>query len=75
MELTGKELVHDAANDPNTATCRRCLREFKETWSPTTPIDELGQVLLKNVNNYYTDELCPDCKEQLSIFTLLWFNK
>ena len=59
---------------PGKSTCRRCLRDYNEPWSSTTPIDELGQIMLKNVNNYYTDDLCPDCTEQLGMFTLLWFK-
>ena len=74
MALTGKELGHGVANDPDKATCRRCLREFIEPSSSTTPIDELGQIMLRSVSNYYTDELCPDCTEQLGMFTLLWFK-
>ena len=74
MVLTGKELGHGIANDLDKTTCRRCLRDYNEPWSSTTPIDELGQIMLKNVNNYYMDELCPDCTEQLGMFTLLWFK-
>ena len=74
MVLTGKELGHGVANDPDKATCRRCLRDYNEPWSSTTPIDELGQIMLKNVNNYYMEGLCPDCTEQLGMYTLLWFK-
>ena len=74
MVLTDKEMGHGVANDPDKATCRRCLRDYNEPWSSTTPIDELGQIALKSVSNYYTDELCPDCREQLGLFTLLWFK-
>jgi hypothetical protein len=74
MVLTGKELGHGAFNDPDKTTCRRCLRDYNEPWSSTTPIDELGQIMLRSVSNYYTDELCPDCTEQLGMFTLLWFK-
>jgi len=75
MVFSGKELDHGVFNKPDSATCRRCNREYKEPLSSATPIDELGQTMMKNINNYYTDDICPDCKEQLGMFTLLWFKE
>ncbi|HOE19308.1 MAG TPA: hypothetical protein PK344_18050 [Syntrophorhabdaceae bacterium] len=69
-----RELDYDIVNDLHTAKCRRCLREYREPGIFTAPIGQLGQILTGSVNNYYTDELCPDCIEQLSIFTLSWFK-
>ena len=69
-----RDLGYDIDNDLRKAKCRRCLREYRETGIFTVPIGHLGQILTRGINDYYTDELCPDCIEQLSIFTLSWFK-
>jgi len=55
--------------------CRRCLREYDEPEGSTTPVEELGRIFLEDISGYYTGQLCPDCREQLGMFTLLWFGK
>ena len=53
--------------------CRRCSKEFEEPEASTTPIEELGQIFLKNVNGEEAEKLCPDCKKELGILNLLGF--
>ena len=54
--------------------CRRCMRDDDEPEVPATPAEELGRIFLEDISGYYTTQLCPDCREQLGMFTLLWFG-
>jgi hypothetical protein len=55
--------------------CPRCLKEFEEPEASITPIEELGQIFLKNVNGEYADKFCPECKKELGILNLLGFGE
>lgn len=55
--------------------CRRCSEQFEWPDTSTTPIEELGQIFLKNVYGDYIDQLCLDCREELGILNLLGFRE
>jgi hypothetical protein len=57
-------------------TCNRCLREYDDTISvQKNPADDLGEMFLKATDPERENDLCPDCREEMGIFTLLGFGK
>ena len=57
-------------------TCTRCLREYDEGDSGgCDPAHKLGKLFLAATNPEGEDDLCPDCREETGIFTLLGFSQ
>ncbi|TSA48168.1 MAG: hypothetical protein D4R56_00875 [Deltaproteobacteria bacterium] len=57
-------------------TCKRCLREYEDSISVhKNPAHELGELFLKATEPEEENDLCPDCREEMGIFTLLGFGQ
>jgi hypothetical protein len=57
-------------------TCKRCLRKYNDSLSVhKNPADELGELFLKATDPEGGNDLCPDCREETGIFTLLGFGQ
>jgi hypothetical protein len=57
-------------------TCKRCLRKYEDSISVhRSPAHELGELFLKAADPEREYELCPDCREETGIFTLLGFGQ
>ncbi|MBN1547656.1 MAG: hypothetical protein JW902_13480 [Syntrophaceae bacterium] len=54
-------------------TCDHCLREYSDEDDPVTPAEELGGIVLDAMED--SPNLCPECREELGILTLLGFGK
>jgi len=57
-------------------TCKRCLREYEDGISVhKSPARELGELFLEAADPEGEYDLCPDCREETGIFTLLGFGQ
>ena len=57
-------------------TCNRCLREYDDTiFAHKSPAHELSELFLAATDPEREKELCPDCREETGIFTLLGFGQ
>jgi len=54
--------------------CRRCGEEFEEADNQHDPVMELGRTFLKGMTGFRADDLCPKCRKELSLTTLLGFD-
>lgn len=52
--------------------CDNCLKEYFDEDDPATPMEELGGIALDAMGD--SPNLCPDCREELGILTLLGFD-
>jgi hypothetical protein len=56
--------------------CKGCGREYVDGISDhENPIYELGELFLKATNREGENDLCPDCREEAGIFTMLGFGQ
>lgn len=56
--------------------CERCLREYDDGISiHKSPARELGELFLEATEPDGESNLCPDCREETGIFTLLGFGQ
>ena len=56
--------------------CKRCFREFDEDESVEySPARELGDIFISGVGNIDVQEICPECREELGVMTLLGFKQ
>ena len=57
-------------------TCKRCLREYDDSiFAHKSPAHELGKLFLEATEPEGENDLCPDCREETGIFTLLGFGQ
>jgi hypothetical protein len=57
-------------------TCNRCLREYDNGISAQkNPAHELSELFLEATDPEGENDLCPDCREETGIFTLLGFGQ
>lgn len=57
-------------------TCKRCLQEYEEEFPvESDPAHELGTLFLEVTNPEIENDLCPDCREDAGILTLLGFGQ
>ncbi|MFH2120819.1 MAG: hypothetical protein ABIJ25_10550 [Pseudomonadota bacterium] len=57
-------------------TCKRCLREYDDSISVhKNPAHELGELFFKATEPEGENDLCPDFREEMGIFTLLGFGQ
>jgi hypothetical protein len=57
-------------------TCKRCLREYEDSISVhKNPAHELRELFLEAIDPERENDLCPDCREETGIFTLLGFGQ
>jgi len=56
--------------------CKRCFREFdEEDVVDISPAAELADIFLQDIGVDDVNDLCPDCREELGIVTLLGFEE
>jgi hypothetical protein len=55
-------------------TCRRCGEEFEEGDDEHNPVTKFDDVFLKAMTGYRADDLCPKCRKELAVTTLLKFD-
>ncbi len=55
--------------------CEKCGRIFFEDDSPVTPMEELGRIFLGAVQDQDAGNLCPECRRNLGILSLLGFGE
>jgi hypothetical protein len=57
-------------------TCKKCLREFDDSICVCkSPVHELGELISKVADQEKETDLCPDCRKEKGIFTLLGFGQ
>jgi hypothetical protein len=57
-------------------TCKRCFREFdEEAMLDAGPVTELADILLRDIGVDDVNDLCPQCREELSVMNLLGFGQ
>lgn len=56
--------------------CTRCCREFKEDeLLDVSPVADLADIVLPDIGVDDLNDLCPQCREELGIMTLLGFGQ
>jgi hypothetical protein len=55
--------------------CKKCLREFDDEYEDVGPVEKLGEIFLKSVDERDIKGYCPECKEELGIMNLLGFGE
>jgi hypothetical protein len=56
--------------------CKRCFREFKEEEiTDVSPVSELTKIMLEEIGVDDIHDLCPQCREELGIVSLLGFDQ
>jgi len=56
--------------------CKKCFREFdEEDVVNISPAAELADIFLQDIGVDDVNDLCPDCREELGIVTLLGFEE
>ncbi len=55
--------------------CERCFREYFEEDGPATPAEKLGRIFLGAVQDQDAGNVCPECRKDLGILTLLGFDQ
>ena len=55
--------------------CKNCGQQFErdESWD-FSPASELGDIFVESAGDVDPRELCPDCREELGIVSLLGFD-
>ena len=56
-------------------TCVKCGREFEDDHLYSTPFIEIGNIYLESTRTVSIDEICPECREDLGIMSLLGFGE
>jgi len=56
-------------------TCKHCDEEFEESSGEYNPAEELVEIFLDSTGESGADDLCPKCKEELGINSLLGFDE
>ncbi|MGD0236763.1 MAG: double zinc ribbon domain-containing protein [Syntrophorhabdales bacterium] len=57
-----------------TKTCRRCGEEFEEGDNEHDLVTELGDMFVESMSGSRPDELCPKCRKDVAVTTLLGFD-
>jgi hypothetical protein len=55
--------------------CVKCGREFKDDHSYSNPFIEIGKIYLESAGTVSIDDICPECREDLGIMSLLGFGE
>ena len=55
-------------------TCKKCGSQFNEDTPEYDPAQEIGGIFIQNVWHLDTCDLCPKCRRELGMFTLLGFD-
>ncbi len=54
--------------------CKECGNKFDEENGGTSPAETLGELFLESAGKEPSN-LCPKCREEMGIFTLLGFDE
>ena len=55
--------------------CMRCGREFEDDHFFSNPFMEIGEIYLESNGTTSIDDICPECREDLGIMSLLGFGE
>lgn len=56
--------------------CKRCFREFEEEEiQDASPATELTKIMLQEIGVEDINDLCPKCREELGLVSLLGFDQ
>lgn len=55
--------------------CVRCNREFQDGHFYSNPFIEIGEIYLECTGTVRIDEICPECREELCVLSLLGFGE
>lgn len=55
--------------------CARCGREFDDDHFCPNPFMEIGDIYLESTGTVRIDDICPECREDLGIMSLLGFGE
>lgn len=56
--------------------CKLCQRVFEDDLAgEKNPAEAIGDSFLESGNETEADEICPDCKENAGVLTLLGFDQ
>lgn len=56
--------------------CKRCFREFEEEEiQDASPATELAKIMLQEIGADDINDLCPQCREELGLVSLLGFDQ
>jgi hypothetical protein len=56
--------------------CKNCLRKFDVLEDKEYhPLHDLGDIFWVCIDNVDIDDLCPECREEMGMFTLLGFGQ
>jgi hypothetical protein len=55
--------------------CKRCFREFDDEDEDAGPVEKLGEIFLKSVDERDIKGYCPECKEEIGIMNVLGFEE
>jgi len=53
----------------------RCGREFEDDHFFSNPFMEIGEIYLESNGTTSIDDICPECREDLGIMSLLGFGE
>lgn len=56
--------------------CKRCFREFEEEdVLKVSPATELADIFIRDIGIEDSNDLCPQCREELRVMNLLGFGQ
>ncbi len=55
--------------------CIRCDREFEDDHFFSNPFRKIGDIYLESIGTAKIDYICPECREDLGIMSLLGFGE
>ncbi|MBN1382695.1 MAG: hypothetical protein JXA41_13570 [Deltaproteobacteria bacterium] len=58
-----------------TKICENCGRQYFDEKNSASPPEALGRIFLEALQNRKPQNLCPDCREELGILSLLGFGE
>ena len=57
-------------------TCSNCGRQIEENdFEPENPAEALGDLFHESVNSTNDSEICPACKKELGVLSLIGFGE
>jgi hypothetical protein len=56
--------------------CKKCFREFHENEIlDYSPARDLGEIFMSAVCDVDVEDLCPECREEFGVKSLIGFNR
>jgi len=55
--------------------CKRCFREFDENENlDFSPARDLGDIFISDNGDMNIEDICPECREELGVMSLMGFR-